>query len=243
MAPPAAGAAVNMLATCTSSLEQLACEEVIWRLGCGRSDVQPSLGHIRFRLPLALLPRAVELRCVERLWVVAVESIELLSGDASPAGVQADLAALEAFGAAQGEWSVALQAWRCLQPPAPKSGEGEGPAPDAAPLRFRAKCKRAESATGHTCKEHGFTSIDAARCFGGALMDRWGWQVGLSRWASVSRVYPFNIGYLPLHHSGNLGVKWRILQGCQRETLGVGARLTLTSGWPSRAEPAARCCP
>jgi hypothetical protein len=35
---------------------------------------------------------------------------------------------------------------------------------------------------------------------------------------SCARAFPFNTVYLPLNVSSNSGVKWRILQGCQRET-------------------------
>jgi hypothetical protein len=39
--------------------------------------------------------------------------------------------------------------------------------------------------------------------------------------------HPVETGYFPLSYGGNPGVKWRILQGCERETLGVGAQAGL----------------
>ena len=141
-------------------------------------------GHIRFgcrQRNLALLRR---LRCVEQLWAVVAERDGLLTGQHSDEARHADLAALEAFGRDEGNWTVALQAWQALLSVDAASKLATAKVEDQQlgdSLRFRAKCKRAESATGHTHKEHGFTSIDAARVFGGALKQRFGWQVGLER--------------------------------------------------------------
>lgn len=127
------------------------------------------------------------LRCVEQLWAIVAEHDGLLSGEASGDAKQKDLAALATFGWNEGNWAVSLEAWRALRPraavwpPTPAMDVHDHKANDS--MRFRAKCKRAESATGHTHKEHGFTSIDAARVFGGALKQRFGWTVGLERGA------------------------------------------------------------
>eukprot|EP01043_Picozoa_sp_COSAG02_P042697 COSAG02_NODE_3650_length_6422_cov_15.219516_4_plen_373_part_00 len=191
----AVDSSVAILATCTSGLEQLAALEVPRRLDNGSkrmllSSVTVNEGHIRFRCSLNGLPALRTLRCVEQLWGVAAEHDGLLTGDASDEATQADLAALSAFGKDQGSWAVTLEAWQALRPEGLASDSRKAARTrsdmveeESVALRFRAKCKRAESATGHTHKEHGFTSIDAASAFGGALKERFNWRVGLERGA------------------------------------------------------------
>eukprot|EP00927_Polykrikos_kofoidii_P008450 TRINITY_DN13504_c0_g1_i1.p1 TRINITY_DN13504_c0_g1~~TRINITY_DN13504_c0_g1_i1.p1 ORF type:complete len:522 (-),score=50.38 TRINITY_DN13504_c0_g1_i1:68-1633(-) len=182
---------VDLLATCSTGLEEVLAEEVKHKL-LSASAISTDVANVRFSVPLADLETVQQLRCIERLWAVVLEKRDVLSGDVTEAG--SDLKLLEDL-AAHGKWVESLTAWARLCPDLASSlarqlasagvqdffasascTEGKMSA-----LRFRLKCNRSGPASGHVGATHGFSSQDAACSYGGAINETQGWTVSLSK--------------------------------------------------------------
>jgi FkbM family methyltransferase len=186
-------ATARVLASVTTGLETIACDELVERVGSAIEGF-PSIRPGSFRLSVAreALSRLSALRCAGQLTLLVEEDAAFFSG--RKGAVQLDLGRLRELGSAV-DWAGGLLLRNLLVGRAQQQQvvleekekeaeeeEAQAQAQALAPVRFRVTCKRTTAVDGRDVGiQHGFSSVQAAAELGGAIAQAMGgrWVVSL----------------------------------------------------------------